>query len=579
MQEQRNILKFYSIAIIVAVFSLCVFGVSQTQGDKIYENLPKITKIDSIMDSSKDQISPDVNYLKNSPPGDGVVPTWFTSICRVPKFDFNQSVYSYLDSNPTHSPEFDSVDINLAIPSGSEKCYFYKKIFQDPVLIYPEQKIRVTGDALFDTNSTIEDLVEHIHEPGDYMYLERFAVPIPTNLNFSFDYAIIPFMGGKYDIHEFIIDGNSIKSILLKNLANSNDEFWVTDDHVFPVFYDGREWIAQINEGEGDSTELKNIVLMNGEFQWDGDINHNPPLYGQDNIHGRDPNSADFLDNTGSPKREFAKVWFDGFEEKPKINVKIGDEELVFEDANISFQHALPFYLRFSANTGESSIVFDSITIYYKFDKNANIFSYRHDQNQAWQNISYALENATPPIAILGGANQTYYYRLFVDRPESEGYFILDASPENQHISIKFGKTIQVLGTDVNEDGKIDYEYYYPNLYDFGGGQANLYFVAHFKVNEFPSTHSSSMTEYIDTASGNPINLPNNQLDYYKYDLEYSNSLGVNWGLKEYSFDSIRTAFTDYGSRLELDIYGKFIVHDLSQTDSRVSMRVVIKER
>ena len=560
------------------------------EGSEFYDPVNNIRILTSSL--SDDELTLKVSTgkdLNRGNDGNSVEPNELTKLCLIPKFDLNKtSQFVYLNSR-TDQYEFNNFDTNLLIPDSSQKCYFYQYKGQEPVLIYPKQQMKVQSDAFFDYQGTIQDLVSTING-NEYRYSDQFTVTIPTDLNFNRgDIAVMPFMGGRYQLLEINKDSNQgIASIKLKNLAKPSEVFLVVHQKGFP--YDSNQfgnykWIAEINQSGGNT--LNGIQLINQEEQWNGRNGRNPALYGTDNLHGRQPNSADFLNGTNHPKEDFTKLWFNGFESKPKTNITIGDTRLLFEDVNDFSRHNLAFYYQLDARTNNSSFSFDGNKIvYYKFDNNANIFSYRYDLDANWNNISYVDGNVTSRFPIIGNASQTYYYRLFVDRQEADGYVILDRTSSNNILWTKYGKIIEFLGTDINEDGRIDWQYYAPNHSDFGGGVSNVYWIAQFKVKESPSRHSSEIFEIIDTnpSSGNPPSFPNTQLSYYDSDLNYSNSFGVKWRVSNEQPYGLPKAFTDYGTRIDLDLdsnrdYPKALIHIIPESDARVSMRIDVKER
>ncbi|MBI4044167.1 MAG: hypothetical protein HY392_00490 [Candidatus Diapherotrites archaeon] len=504
--------------------------------------------------------------------------------CDVPKFDLNQSYFAYLNSR-IDSYEFANADVNLNIPQNSQKCYFYQYKGQAPVLIYPRQTIHVTSDALFNSTGMpdLQDLVAEINS-DKYVYVGQFTTPIPTDLDFNQgDVAVIPFMGGRYQVLEMDKDqnGGMINSIKLKNIVRQSEVFMVANHRGFPFDQNqvgNFKWVSEIRQSPGT---INGVEIGNDRERWVGGngIYDNPPLYGLDNLHNKRPNSADFLNGTGHQKEDFAKTWFNGFEAKPKTTMKIGGGMLTFDDSNVSFEHRIPFFVTLNVG-GNSSFLFDGKTIYYRFNDMNNVFSYRYDQNQNWRNISYVEGNVTSPFPLVGGASQTYYYRLFVDREEFDGYLILNGSTPQNRIFTKYGKIIEFLGTDLGEDGRVDKQYYVPDLSDFGGGIANEYWVAHFKVKEFPSRHSSDITEFIQTDTHDFIIFPNSQLSYYDSDVNYANSLGVRWILNnDPASVAVKKAFTDYGTRIELDANAGTINHLVPQTQPRVFMGIQVKER
>ncbi|GEM_PF-6933555 len=300
----------------------------------------------------------------------GSVP--LSPICFIPSFNMSQTYSAFLNSaQGSQAREFWNTVFSLSISANSQRCYYYTSSQGERVFLQPNQFIGVKGDARFDyTNWGVGDLVEYLNSEGDFNYTVDFNAPIPTNLDFSQSRTIIPFMGGQYKVLEIVGSSPAIQSIKLQNLARPSNVFEVWDGKGFPYNPDNNsgpwDWKAQLVEDVTPGvSRLKSIVLLNSRLTWDS----TNPLYSENNLHGFPQNSAIFLDETSHSHEGFARVWFNGFEDKPTTSVEIGNNAVSYNDPN-GVAHSIPFFINLSASASGNSFAFDTKTLYYKTNTN-----------------------------------------------------------------------------------------------------------------------------------------------------------------------------------------------------------------
>ncbi len=177
----------------------------------------------------------------------------------------------------------------------------------------------------------------------------------------------------------------------------------------------------------------------------------------------------------------------------------------------------------------------------------------------------------TVPLSVTKDTmNDTYKYRMYVERlSTSDGdiYLLLDNKTD---FTSEFGTSeadVRFLGTDLEERGLLEDDigsslrpqellnlaynvpYYWPDEADFGEDSGdNLYIVAQFAV-DVNTTHDANV--YIDTATGDLVTLPNDQLSAYTSDVNFTPA-GLSLNMRTDSDAYYQAAWIDYGTKIEL---------------------------
>ncbi len=244
--------------------------------------------------------------------------------------------------------------------------------------------------------------------------------------------------------------------------------------------------------------------------------------------------------------------------------IEFRDATLFYEDFN-GVQHSLPGYTRSNASNGTSStIVIDGQTIWYKisttdfnvFDGNIT-FRENNSTGPVIDQINY-IELGTYQINITGENQQVFIYRLMVDELLANMWLFFD----RQAMQTKYNKYFFFYGTDTTENTYPNYDFYVPHNSmmppEYGGDvnyTSNEFFVAHFSIDEDSDSggqfyFSHDMNFFIDTGTGNLIQLPNEQLSSYWYEADYDQ--GTKFLDEDPATPYPSSAYTSYGSFIEL---------------------------
>jgi hypothetical protein len=166
-----------------------------------------------------------------------------------------------------------------------------------------------------------------------------------------------------------------------------------------------------------------------------------------------------------------------------------------------------------------------------------------------------------PPITMpLNVANSTmqdtYKYRMYAGASDSRIYLLLDNS--TYFTSEFFGYDgVRFLGTDTCEtvylaSCKTKKQYYWPDLAEFGNSPSDTAFLtAHFNAGNASGNWDNNALVYIDTATGNLIQFPNDQLSSYTSDVNFPN-IGLYLNVRTDAKQYMQAAWTDYGAKAEI---------------------------
>jgi len=161
-----------------------------------------------------------------------------------------------------------------------------------------------------------------------------------------------------------------------------------------------------------------------------------------------------------------------------------------------------------------------------------------------------------------GSLADTYKYRQYYSSSDGYVYLLLDNTTD---FSNSFSNAdVNFVGTDPIEAGDVGFEdsynldyypYYWPDNENFGSndGTDNDYITAIFGVRASSST-PDDFRVHIDTATGNLIELPNDQLSNYTADVNMVTQVEPSWVLKARTDteSAIHAGYIEYGSKAEL---------------------------
>jgi len=161
-----------------------------------------------------------------------------------------------------------------------------------------------------------------------------------------------------------------------------------------------------------------------------------------------------------------------------------------------------------------------------------------------------------------GSLADTYRYRQYYSSTDGYVYLLLDAST---NFSNGFSNAdVDFNGTDPIEAGDAGgadtenrqlYPYYWPDNENFGNNDAtdNAYITAIVGV-QADSTGGDDFRVHIDTATGNLVEFPNDQLSNYTADVNMVSEAQPSWVLKARTDteSAIHAGWIEYGSKAEL---------------------------
>jgi len=188
--------------------------------------------------------------------------------------------------------------------------------------------------------------------------------------------------------------------------------------------------------------------------------------------------------------------------------------------------------------------------------------------NDSYKTVYFDDDNSTRtpgdlPInfAKEGSLADTYNYRQYYSSQDGYVYLLLDNSTG---FSNTFSNAdANFVGTDPFETGDVGFEststgylpYYWPDMEAFGNNDAtdNSYIVALFGV-QADSTAGDDFRVHVDTATGNLVQYPNDQLSNYTADVNQVSQTQPAWVLKARtdSDSALYAGYLEYGSKAEL---------------------------
>lgn len=331
---------------------------------------------------------------------------------------------------------------------------------------------------------------------------------------------------------------------------------------------------------------IKEFSIYNNVKKWNNTFNNNPIWVSAEQCLTAQceagSNEATFLE--GAPESTvgygFIKLKFDGFTQQgiKYTKLKIGNGFIDYYD-NTDFHHKIPLYIELPNNNIQASFSIDKQMFFYKMgtELNPKLNGKAYDGSFQISRIQFAGSSEadyickTPDkscyyyevksmadfakypnptsISLTGpGMNsKTYKYTYFSNY--AGVYLLLLNTPsynktqvQNKSYSLYFN------GTDTTEDGVIDKAFYLPDFGEIwgiaGGMSDNSYYVASFKIVD----GTGIGTAYVDTLTGNVLQIPNNNLNYYNKTFDYK-----NWWLSNNpAVNYLKKGYSDYGSKFEL---------------------------
>ncbi len=198
------------------------------------------------------------------------------------------------------------------------------------------------------------------------------------------------------------------------------------------------------------------------------------------------------------------------------------------------------------------------------------------------------------PLYVTNSTMQdTYKYRMYI-ASNIRAYLLLDNLTDFSSEFTSF-KGPSFWGTDVGEAGVADFTpseytnyrpYYWPDAPEFStfAGTANStgdndYIVAVFKVDA--NTSDANVISYIDTATGNLVTYPNDQLSFYLHDVNFpapavtsmDRLLNVRTDAAQY-YDAL---WIDYGTTVQITDDKKTVTIVIPQTQINLSLTALGK--
>jgi len=125
--------------------------------------------------------------------------------------------------------------------------------------------------------------------------------------------------------------------------------------------------------------------------------------------------------------------------------------------------HRIMFVPLFVGNTFEDSFFFDANEFAVAIDRANSRFSLEDEEGKLLETYSFVPGQASNNSITFGKFDVKYRY--YVPRDGNSVYFLL----EKQAFGLQFGKNFWFEGTDTDDDGIIDADYFMPDLEIFGG--------------------------------------------------------------------------------------------------------------
>jgi len=173
------------------------------------------------------------------------------------------------------------------------------------------------------------------------------------------------------------------------------------------------------------------------------------------------------------------------------------------------------------------------------------------------QEVYYADGNygVNIPITFEGASSVNHDYEIMVDEIDSTARLWLFF--DSQALTTQYNKHVQLLGTDIQEDTTFgDYGFYLPHsqylptrLDGDTNYNSNEYFVANIRIDEDEDS-TYDLNAFINTATGNLIALPNNELSTYSYEADYNHNTKFLSESTTATYPS--SAYTDFGTHIVL---------------------------
>ena len=226
--------------------------------------------------------------------------------------------------------------------------------------------------------------------------------------------------------------------------------------------------------------------------------------------------------------------------EEPKWEGKLTTVYLYDGDAFFGGEkkpHSIMFYYFAKISKDVAELPMDENDYFFVFDHYSNKFDVFTDFDTFLGTHSFEPGKVSKKPMQFGEYNKDYY--LYVTKNREEVYLLLAA----QEFPLQFGKNFSFGGTDTTDDGKIDKEYFYPALEEFGYGEGKKAGTAVFSFDE-DGDHKADVKFYVDTATKTAIKPGSRQA--YKWQVVFKNRgrwLGYNLKndgtLKQDSFGSV----------------------------------------
>ncbi|MFH1751328.1 MAG: hypothetical protein ABH821_00075 [archaeon] len=249
-----------------------------------------------------------------------------------------------------------------------------------------------------------------------------------------------------------------------------------------------------------------------------------------------------------------ASFLFDDFNPNRENRVELGENQIYYRTNS---EHHSIFMQKMVLYPYDWDYFFfdnDRELIYYKLtDQNKLTIKAGSPEGQTLAVINFNQNQITQAFSLKGHNDKYYDYRFLAGEYQGEKviWFVLS----EQNINFR-GKYVSFKGTDENEDGIIDAEYYVPDETLFGHEPIDhSYVTAKFRVKEIDEGLGDYQIEtYIDTANDNLIyTFLNSNLNWPTVDAKYFNfDLNNFYDMQKDSPNNPDYVLSDYGSEIEL---------------------------
>lgn len=298
-------------------------------------------------------------------------------------------------------------------------------------------------------------------------------------------------------------------------------------------------------------------AAVEGKSKW----NWKMPVYAKKNSLTGNGAKSEALFLNGEPNAPGYgrfKVVFDGFVTKPSSELTIKDHKIYYTDDDDT-RHEIPLYIGGLSSTTEQTFTFDrrgTQKYYFRMKYPSSTDDGCFEIAEAPLSGTLDCDSATATFNNttyygelpfdLEGDNGTYEYYWYYSTVDRSIWLLLEA----QEFEGKGGYTLEFKGTETEEDADIDYEFYVPNMREFGGGKSGEFYTAVFELTEPDNGGEGAI--YIDTRDGSLAPFGNSNYGLPGSEFEYSSSTQEFDLTQDDPSYNLQKAYSDYGSEFDI---------------------------